>query len=172
MTWKLKISLVVYLTCWTTLVAWLTSFLAKTMFMDMGMPFSRLFVDFPAITLVFSFPIALYSAANLFRRGRPLTPDALTRYFLGTPAKIFLVLLVVASAMTTIFVLLTFFIGLLVGLIPLFVGTMVHCLGILPLWLFDIETDDGKRPLGCTSSPLVNKLLCSLFSKAKPSAAR
>jgi hypothetical protein len=95
-----------------------------------------------------SFPIALHSAANLFRRNRALTPAAMTNYFLSTPAKIFLALLTIVSFAMTIFFLQTFIIGLFVGLIPLLLGMMVHCLGILPLWYFDIESDDGSRLVG------------------------
>jgi hypothetical protein len=143
---KVKLVLVIYLTFWSTLIAWLTSLPVKEAFLAMGLPFLKLFVGFPATAVFFALPIALHSAAGLFRRNRVLTPRAITIYFLATPAKIFLALLVFVSVTMTIFFIQTFIIGLFVGLIPLLLGTMVHCLGILPLRYFGIESDGSKAP--------------------------
>ncbi|MFO1112067.1 MAG: hypothetical protein U1E61_23085 [Bradyrhizobium sp.] len=138
-----KMLLVIYLTTWTTIIAWLTALMISPLFPELRMSAVRVERDIlaalPGFTPFIALPIAFGQAMNLLRMLRRKDVSVyglIVCYFLGTPARIFLAILIVISLLTVIFAPITFLMGLIYGAVPALAGTAIHCLGVIPLLYF------------------------------------
>jgi hypothetical protein len=139
---RTKLLIVVFLTGWTTSVAWLTTLMIHPLYPEfygspgLGLPTQAL-IALPKFTPFIALPIAFAQAMKVLRKKSAIDTAMLARYFLGAPAWIFLALLILISVMTLIFAPLTFVYGLFYGSVPALAGTAVHCLGMVPLYLLN-----------------------------------
>jgi hypothetical protein len=135
---RTKTLLILYLVVWTGAVAYVGATLVNVLLPgDVG-PFpgeGEVFKTLPKMAPIFAIPIASYRAITLLRNKGP-DASFLRRYFLITPAIIYLAMLVVISLMTFYVAPITFMVGLFLGLPGLAVGTLIHCLGAAPILLF------------------------------------
>jgi hypothetical protein len=131
MTRRNKIFIVIYLMIWTSAVAsWSISYMMHAI---PGFGASAGFFQVLAITLAVI--ASLRWSRWLVRDRDRLRWSRLMFYFLGVPALIFLTLAVLTSAMWLIYAPAAFIGGVSLGLPALIVGTAIHILGLVPIWL-------------------------------------
>ncbi|NPU11354.1 hypothetical protein HL666_11305 [Bradyrhizobium sp. 83002] len=137
----MKAIIVAYLTIWTTAVASLAVLMIRPLYPELYTSVVRIERDIlellPALTPFIAFPIAFGQAMSVVRRRNTFDEGMLIRYFVGTPICIFFTLLAAISLLTLIFAPIAFILGLTYGAIPLLVGVIIHCFGMLPLYFLD-----------------------------------
>jgi hypothetical protein len=140
---SLRTKLVIWLclVVWTSLTAWLTALLIVTAWPDQPTDFVKL-GWLPDAAPVVAVPIAVWRGFKVLHRKSVFDGNMMVGYFLGTPAWIFLALLGILSLTRFVFAPIVFFVGLIVGLIPLLLGTGLHCFGAVPLFLLRLD----RRP--------------------------
>ncbi len=147
---RIKLAVICYLVCWTTTVAWLATLMIGSIYPELHTSMVRVERDvtdiIPQITPFLAFPLAFYHAEKILRRKIFFTTGMILRYFLGAPVFIFMILLVVVSLLTLFFAPLTFVLGFYYGLLPLLLGTVIHCLGAIPIYFLPRST--FRRVLG------------------------
>lgn len=138
---RTKIVLVTYLTIWTTTVAYLAVVTIRPLYPDLVQVWIGALGLLPTLTPIIAFFVAFGQAMSVTRKRNAIDKWMLARYFVGVPICIFLTLLTIISLLIfTLFpvifyvVVVTFYLGLVYGAVPLMAGTTIHLVGLVPLY--------------------------------------
>ena len=132
-----RAAIVTYLTIWTTTVAYLTVVTIRPLYPDVTAVWIGAFGLLPALTPIIAFFLAFGQAMSVTRKRNAIDKWMLARYFVGTPIFIFLTLLTIISLLTLTLAPITFYAGLVYGVVPLMAGIAIHLLGMVPLYFLD-----------------------------------
>jgi len=137
-----------YLVIWTTAVAWLSTLMVRSLYPELYSSTIRVERDLlgllPQLTPLIASLLALYLAEKILRRRRFFSKGMILGYFIGAPVVIFLVLLSIISMLTLIFAPITFVVGTYYGVVPLLLGTIIHCFGMVPLYFLPMRPADTE----------------------------
>jgi hypothetical protein len=131
MTSRKAIFIAIYLMLWTSAVAsWSISYM-----MNAAPGFGTSAGFFQVLGLIVAAIASLRWSRWLVRGRDRLGWSRLLFYFVGVPSLIFLAFAVLVSAMWLIYAPAAFAGGVSLGLPALIVGTAIHILGLVPIWL-------------------------------------
>src|SRR5947207_7416657 len=128
-----KLQLLLYLTAWSTFVAWVSVHLIFVM--NPGLAVGSLLPFFPTIAPIFAAPISLRVNFSLLHKRKYLTAKDLLLYTFLAPVVLYLCMLTFYSLLTLIWFPITFVTGFVLGIPALALGMIIHALGLAPLWL-------------------------------------